>query len=200
MHQHLSERGGNTVLLVIDVQNAVIEESWDGDNVVDRIGKVIDAARASDTPVIYIQHEVPGNPHMGRGSEGWHIRPEIAPLTGEPVIAKQYGDSFVETTLPETLAAFGAGHLIISGAQSDACVRATTHRALIEGYDITLVSDGHTTCDAEYNGVTIPAEVNIAQVNYASPWIGYPDTTSSLANHLEVIASLSSLPVAERMH
>jgi hypothetical protein len=47
--------------------------------------------------------------------------------------------------------------------------------------------------------VTIPAEVNIAQVNYASPWIGYPDTTSSLANHLEVIASLSSLPVAERM-
>ncbi len=200
MHQYLSERGGNTVLLVIDVQNAVVEESWDGDGVVDRIGKVIDAARATDTPVVYIQHEIPGHPRMDRGSEGWHIRPEIAPLTGEPVIAKQYGDSFVETTLPETLAGFGAGHLIIAGAQSDACVRATSHRALIEGYDITLVSDGHTTGDAEYNGVTVPAEVNVALANYASPWIGYPDTTSSLANHLEVIASFTETTVAERMH
>jgi nicotinamidase-related amidase len=200
MHQHLSERGGTTVLLVIDVQNAVVEDGWDSEGVVDRIGKLIDAARASDVPVIYIQHEVPGHPVMGRGAEGWHIRPEIAPLTGEPVIAKQYGDAFVETTLPETLASLGAGHLIISGAQSDACVRATSHRALIEGYDITLVSDAHTTSDAEHDGVVIPAQVNVAQVNYASPWIGYPDTTSSLANHLEVIASFSLLPVAERMH
>ncbi len=191
MRKDLKERGGNTVLLVIDVQNAVVEDGWDSEGVVDRIGKVIDAARASDTPVVYVQHEIPGNPSMDRGTEGWHIRPEIAPLTGEPVVAKQYGDSFVETTLPETLASLGAGHLVITGAQSDACIRATSHRALIEGYDITLVSDAHTTSDAEYNGVTIPAEVNVAQVNYASPWIGYPDTTSSLANHLEVIASFS---------
>ena len=184
MRQELQERGGKTGLLVIDVQNAVVADGFDADGVVDRIGKVVDAARGANVPVIYVQHE---DPYMAPGTEGWHIRPEIAPVTGEPIVAKRFPDSFVETTLVDTLAALGIGHLVVTGAQSDACVRATSHRALIEGYDVTLVSDAHTTSGREFNGVTVSAEANVAQVNSAAPWIDYPNTTSALATHEEII-------------
>lgn len=187
-------RGGNTALVVIDVQVGVVADGWDRDGVVDRIGQLVRAAREADTPVIYVQHEEPEFPEMMPGGEMWHIVPEIAPLAGEPVIAKQYPDAFVETTLASTLAGLGIGHLIVAGAQSDACVRATSYRALAEGYDLTLVADAHTTGDREYEGIEIPAKVTVAHVNAAAPWIDYPQTTSLVQSTAEVIASLAAIP------
>lgn len=192
MQQHFRDRGGNTALLVIDVQNAVMESGWNRETVIDNIGQVIATARDTGLPVVYVQHEAPSSDRMRRGSDGWHICPEVAPITGEPIIHKQYGDAFVETDLPETLASLGVGHLIIAGAQSDACIRATTHRALAEGYDITLVGDAHTTEDAQVDGATISGEICVSLVNYATPWISYPDTTSTVMSHTDVIASLSA--------
>lgn len=196
MRQELQERGGNTALLVIDVQNAVVEDGFDSQAVVERIGKVVDAARTVGMPVVYVQHE---DEWMTPGSEGWHIRPEVAPVVGDTIVAKRYPDAFVETALAETLTRLGAGRLIIAGAQSDACIRATSHRALIEGYDITLISDAHTTSDQEFGGVAIPAEQNVAQVNAAAPWIRYPNTTSALATHDEVIAGFGAAESALHM-
>lgn len=185
MQQALQDRGGKTAVVVIDVQNDVVVDGFDSQNVVDRIGKVIDAARSAEIPVIYVQHE---DEYMAPGTEGWMIRPEIAPFDGEPIVAKRFPDSFEETTFEETLSRLGIGHLIITGAQSDACVRATSYRALSEGYDITLVSDAHTTSDREFEGTAIPAEITVAHVNSASPWITYPNTTSKVATHDAVIA------------
>jgi nicotinamidase-related amidase len=189
MNQELQERGGKTALLVIDVQNDVVADGFDSEGVVDRISQVVSAAREASVPVVFVQHE---DAYMAPGTEGWHIRPEVAPITGEPIVAKRYPDSFVETTLVDTLADLGIGHLIVTGAQSDACVRATSHRALSEGYDVTLVSDAHTTSEREFNGVTISAEQNVAQVNSAAPWIAYPNTTSNLATHDEIIAGFGN--------
>lgn len=193
MRQELQERGGTSVLLVIDVQNAVVENGFDTHAVVERIGRVVYAVRTAGTPIVYVQHE---DEWMTPGSEGWHIRPEVAPIVGEPIVAKRYPDSFVETNLAETLSALGAGHLIIAGAQSDACIRSTSHRALIEGYDVTLISDAHTTSEQEFGGVTIAAEQNVAQVNAAAPWIRYPNTTSALATHDEIIAGFPTVESA----
>ncbi|MDQ3443757.1 MAG: isochorismatase family protein, partial [Chloroflexota bacterium] len=84
MRQELQERGGTSVLLVIDVQNAVVENGFDTQAVVERIGRVVDAARTAGTPIVYVQHE---DEWMTPGSEGWHIRPEVAPIVGEPIVA-----------------------------------------------------------------------------------------------------------------
>ena len=86
MKHELQERGGTTVLLVIDVQNAVVEDGFDSQGVVERIGKVVDAARATGLPIVYVQHE---DEWMTPGSGGWHIRPEVAPVVGEPIVAKR---------------------------------------------------------------------------------------------------------------
>ena len=200
MRQEYQDRGGKTAVMVIDVQNAVVENGWDRDGVIERIGQVIDAARENDIPVIYVQHEEPGSGEMDRGAEGWHIHPGVAPLEADPVVHKLYGDAFMVTNLSEVLAGLGVGHLVITGAQSNACVRATTTRALQEGYDVTLVGDAHTTDSYELDGVAVPAESMIADLNALVRFASYPEATGTLAGHTDAIATLreGSLHVSPR--
>jgi hypothetical protein len=65
---------------------------------------------------------------------------------------------------PRVLSGLGVGRLFISGAQTDACVRSTLHGAFTRGYDVTLVSDAHTTEDRSQDGAPPPAQV-IAHTN-----------------------------------
>lgn len=164
----------DAALLVIDVQRGVVADGWDRDGVVNRIAGLIDHARDIDVPVIYIQHEEADYPSMARGGDDWQICDEIAPRDGEIVIAKQYPDAFAETDLRATLDDLGIRNLVLCGAQSDACVRATTYRAIADGYGVTLVSDCHTTSEREFEGVEIPAQQIVAHVNASTPYIAYP--------------------------
>lgn len=195
MRSELQERGGKTALVVIDVQNGVVADGWDTDGVLSRIAMVIEAARENGTPVIYIQHETPGEEDLEIGSDAWRIHAAVTPDDGEPVVAKQHGDAFVETTLEETLAGLGTGHLILVGAQSDACVRSTSYGALRAGYDITLVSDAHTTSDRPHGDSVIPAEQIVAHVNLANRFIDYPNTSSRVVPHAEVLRELAPVAV-----
>lgn len=179
-------------MLVIDVQNAVVGDGWDRDGVLQRIGAVIDAARSGGTPVIYIQHDEPGSGDLEIGSDGWRIHDAVAPVDGEPVVAKRHGDAFVDTTLEATLAERGIGHLVLTGAQSDGCVRSTSYGALSGGYDVTLVSDAHTTSDRPTgHGDIIPAELIVAHVNMANQFIDYPETRSRVISQTEMVSELA---------
>lgn len=151
----------NTAVLVIDVQNKVVATGHDRDAVVANIAEVVETARRQDVPVIWVQHiskELPKN------SEAWEIVPELAPAAAEPRIDKHYGDAFEETRLETVLSDLGVGRLVITGAQTDACVRATLHGGLTRGYDVTLVKDAHTTEDLSAYGAPPPGQV-IAHTN-----------------------------------
>jgi nicotinamidase-related amidase len=106
---------------------------------------------------------------MTRGAEGWQIDSRITPLEGEIVIGKRYGDAYVDTDLKETLEDLDITHLVIGGAQSDACVRSAIYRSLIEGFDITLLSDAHTTSDRETDDGQVSNVVDSASYAFASP-------------------------------
>ena len=53
---------------------------------------------------------------------------------------------------------------VVTGAQTDACIRSTIHGAFTRGYDVTLVGDAHTTEDLSAWGAPPPAAV-IAHTN-----------------------------------
>jgi nicotinamidase-related amidase len=90
--------------------------------------------------------------------------PELARFESEPLVPKLYGDSFEDTDLEDLLAERGVGRLVISGAQTDACIRSTMHGGFTRGYDVTLVADAHTTDDlSEYGAPT--ADKVIAHTN-----------------------------------
>ena len=151
----------NEALVIIDVQNAIlgsadtprrIENHAALDVVIARIAALIGRARGLRIPVLFVQHDGPAGYRLETGTHGWQIRPEIAPIAGDPVIHKKACDSFFETTLAAELESRQIGKLIVAGCMTQYCVDTTVRRAVSLGYDVTLVSDAHMTSD--FGGLT----------------------------------------------
>ncbi|MBC6446186.1 cysteine hydrolase family protein [Actinokineospora xionganensis] len=151
----------NTALMVIDVQNGVVAGAHRRDDVVANIGALVDRAREEGVPVVWVQHS---DDDLAKGSEAWDYVPELARRESEPLVHKEFGDSFEDTDLDDVLARARVGHLVVSGAQTDACIRSTIHGAFARGYDVTLVGDAHTTEDQTEWGAPPPDQV-IAHTN-----------------------------------
>ncbi len=150
-----------TALLVIDVQNDVVGGAHDRDAVVTTIATLVGKARAAGTPVVWVQHS---SEKMPQGSAGWQFVPELSREESEPLVPKRWADAFEETELEAVLAEHRVGRLIVTGAQTDECIRSTLHGAIVRGYDATLVSDAHTTEDQSEWGAP-PPDLVIAHTN-----------------------------------
>ena len=155
------ENRPKTALVVIDVQNGVVADAYDRDNVVSNIAALVDKARDARVDVMWVQH---ASENLPRGSDEWQLVPQLKPRDGEPLVHKAYGDSFEETDLEAVLRQRGIGRLLVSGAQTDQCIRSTLHGAIVRGYDATLVADAHTTQDLTAYGAPSPDKV-IAHTN-----------------------------------
>ena len=81
------------------------------------------------------------------------------------MIRKTFRSSFEGTNLGEVLASLNASHSVICGAQSNNCVRHTTHSAQERGYDVTILGDAHTTTGYDWNGHTVDAAVIVNEFN-----------------------------------
>ena len=156
----LSDRP-NTALLVIDVQNGVVAGAHHRDEVVGNIRALVDRARTEDVPVVWVQH---ASAELVPGSDQWQYVAELELAESEPVVHKRFGDSFEDTDLESQLAALGVGRLVVTGAQTDECIRSTIHGAFTRGYDTILVGDAHTTEDLSEWGAPPPEKV-IAHTN-----------------------------------
>jgi Isochorismatase family len=171
-----------TALIVIDVQNGVVDGAPKRDDVVANINALVGQARAERVPVIWVQHN---DDDMPRGSAEWDLVPELVRDDSEPLVHKQYGDSFEATDLEELLAEREVGRLIVTGAESDACIRSTLHGAFTRGYDVTLVGDAHTTGDKTQWGAP-PPEAVITHTNLYWRYQSAPGRTAGTVDTAEV--------------
>src|SRR2546421_220372 len=75
--------------------------------------------------------------------------------------------------------------VVVTGAQTDECIRSTLHGAIVRGYDALLVSDAHTTEDLTPWGAP-PPELVIAHTNLY--WTNHraPGRTAGTATTKEV--------------
>jgi nicotinamidase-related amidase len=160
----------NTALLVIDVQTGVVANVHDRDGVIANINTLVDKARAEEVPVVWVQHS---DDQLQRDTENWQYVPELVRRDSEPLVHKSFGDSFEATELEARLAERGVGRLVVTGAQTDACIRSTLHGAFVRGYDVTLVGDAHTTEDLSEYGAPPPDQV-IAHTNLYWRWQSAP--------------------------
>jgi maleamate amidohydrolase len=145
--------GHRPALIVIDVNMGFTDPGsplvCDLEEVVEAIGRLLDEARRVEIPVVYTTvsysegdrrtaatfiDKVPALLTLEAGSRWVEIDPRIAPRTEEPVLKKLFASAFFGTPLASLLASAGCDSLIVTGASTSGCVRATVVDALQHGY------------------------------------------------------------------
>ena len=149
--------GEKPALLVIDVNLGFTDPAsplaCDLGGVVDAIRRLLDESRRSGIPVVYSTvsydeggklaaaafiDKIPALLTLEAGSRWVEIDPRIEPLPHEPVLNKLFASAFFGTPLSSLLAAAGCDSVIVTGASTSGCVRATAVDALQHGYRVVV--------------------------------------------------------------
>jgi nicotinamidase-related amidase len=136
-----------SALLIIDVQQGLVARAHQAQQLLDNLQDLLAKARAAQVPVIYMQHDGDSGETLEPNQAGWEIHPAIMPANGERVIRKRASDSFYETPLESELHTAGISHLLVTGMRTERCVDTTARVAVSKGFDVTLISDAHSTSD-----------------------------------------------------
>jgi maleamate amidohydrolase len=145
--------GGKPALLVVDVNVGFTDDqsplACALDDVVLAIDRLLREFRKAEFPVVYTTvsysagdkvaaaaflDKIPALLTLEAGSRWVEIDPRIAPLPHEPVLNKLFASAFFGTPLASLLASAGCDSVVVTGASTSGCVRATAVDALQHGY------------------------------------------------------------------
>ena len=138
-----------TALAVIDVQRSLFDpepQPYEAREVIDRINRLALAARATGSPVVFVQHERDGTP-LEYGSDSWHLVEGLVVEAGDLHVRKRTPDSFLRTDLQTMLESQSVTRVVVAGYASEFCVDTTCRRAAALGYEVVLAANAHTTHD-----------------------------------------------------
>ncbi len=151
----------DSALVLVDCQNTYTYGVMELDGVqaaLDQAATLLDRARSAGIPVIHIQHNGGvGSPYDITAEVG-AIVDAVAPRDGEPVVVKQYPNSFVQTDLDGRLKAVGATDLVVAGFMTHMCINSTARGAFNLGYAPTVVAAATATRSLPgVDGADVPA-------------------------------------------
>lgn len=176
--------GTRSALLVVDVQVGVVARAWERDRIVGNVALAVRRAREAGVPVVWVQHH---DDELQRDSPAWQWVPELDPQPGELRIDKRFNSAFEDTPLLAELDRLGVSRIVLAGAATNWCIRATAYAALERGFDVTLLADAHTTEDMEPEpGRVIAARSVIDDLNLALRWLAYPGRRNEVAPAAQV--------------
>jgi len=153
----------NQCLMLIDLQNDYFKggrmELVDMEKAAANSKLLLEKFRKLNWSIIHIQHisARPGATFFLPETDGAAIHEMVAPRANEPVVVKNFPNSFRETELTEILKKAQTGNLIICGAMSHMCVDATTRAAFDLGFNCTVAEDACATRSLSFKGKTINA-------------------------------------------
>jgi len=149
--------GGRPALVVVDMSVGFTDPAsplhCELEPVVAAIERLLAAARAAGFPVVYTTvaygeadrrtaavfiEKVPALLALEQGSRLVEIDPRLAPREGEPVVTKLFASAFHGTALSTLLATERCDGVIVTGASTSGCVRATAVDALQHGYRVVV--------------------------------------------------------------
>lgn len=106
-------------------------------------------ARAAGLHVLHVRHvsDHPMAEEFRLGHPEVEIRPEVAPIEGEPVVDKRAISAFAGTPLEQLLRERGVDSVVICGFMTQTCCTATAHEAMARRYRTLFASDATAAQD-----------------------------------------------------
>ena len=153
----------DTALLIIDIQNDYFPggamELEGAEAAGAKAGAALAAFRAKKLPVLHVRHLSvrPGATFFLPATRGAEIHASVAPAAGEPVIEKNFPNSFRATDLKQRLDEAGVKHLVVAGMMTQMCVDSSVRQAADLGFKVTLLADACATRAQSFGGERVPA-------------------------------------------
>lgn len=157
---HRQGAGSRPALVVVDLNYAFTDPEsplhCDADAAVQANATLLAAARGAGRPIAFTTLEydragrevaraflakVPSLASLEPGTRWPRIDRRIAPREGEPVLIKLFASAFFGTPLAALLASHGCDTVVVTGASTSGCVRATAVDALQHGYRVVVPRD-----------------------------------------------------------
>jgi maleamate amidohydrolase len=158
---HRAEPGLRPALVVVDLVRGFTDPAsplaCETDGAVAATAALLQRFRPSGWPVVFTTviydaagalaaaqflDKVPALAQLGPGTPWVEVDPRLAPEPGEPVISKLFASSFFGTNLATMLTTAGADTVVVTGASTSGCVRATVVDAMQYGYRVVVCEDG----------------------------------------------------------
>lgn len=159
----------NKALVIIDIQNDYFPggkmELVGSDEAAQQAVGLLSAFREKGLPVIHVQHIAvnPGATFFLQDSAGAKIHDSVSPRNGEPVIQKNYPNSFRDTGLLDQLKRLDISRIVFAGMMTHMCIDTTVRAANDLGFNCQLAHDACATRSLSFGEVTVPAQ----QVHHA---------------------------------
>ncbi len=133
--------------------------------------RLFDASRAALLPVFYSTSDARPDASPGRvkatkrqgaprDASLFEIRPEFRPLPGDTVIRKQRASAFFGTPLAAHLTQLGIRTVILCGASTSGCLRASAVDAYSHGFHVVVVEE---CC---YDRVELSHKINLFDLHH----------------------------------
>ncbi len=152
-----------SALVLIDIQTGFDHPVWGVRNNPDaekNAARLLSAWRRSAQPICHVRHisTEPDSP-LGPETGGTDFKPDVAPVTGEPIFDKSVNSAFIGTGLQAHLERLGITSLVICGLTTPHCVSTTTRMAANLGFDVTLAHDAcAANADTGWNADLAPLD------------------------------------------
>lgn len=152
--------GRRPAVLVVDLVRGFTDPASplgaDLDEVVAATRVLLDEARAVGMPIVFTtiafapdgveggvwRRKMPGLDRLVEGSPLVEVDERLARRESEPLVVKRAASAFTATGLTSLLVSLGVDSLIVTGATTSGCVRATVVDACMAGYPTVVPVEG----------------------------------------------------------
>ncbi len=139
------------ILLVVDMQKGLVDDDlYAFDTFMDRIVRLIDAARKHHVEVIYVQHDAGSGSGMSVGDSAFEIADQVRPEPGEKVFVKTINSCFGNKDFREYMEHQEDKRLMIVGLQTNYCIDCTVKSAFERGFEVIIPEGTNSTFDNDY--------------------------------------------------
>lgn len=133
MRHDFTALASDSLLLIVDVQQAMLKVIRDSEAVVSRVAQLARAAAVVNVPVAVTEHYKKGL--------GPTIPEVLGEVPGATVLQKEHFSACLEPDFLTTIGSFGRSRIILVGMEAHVCVLQTGLDLLKAGFQVHLVED-----------------------------------------------------------